>query len=111
MNNTHIAYCGYDCTKCPVYIATKNKNIELLKQIVITPGISLENQTVEALGCLGCCDKDNVNVMCKTCAIRTCSKEKELLNCGYCKEFPCSKLNHISLKTRQYLEEINKNMK
>ena len=98
-------------SKTTINEGTKNKNIELLKQIVITPGISLENQTIETLGCFGCCDKETVNMMCKTCEIRKCAKEKEILNCGYCKEFPCNKLNHISLKTRQYLEQINKTIK
>lgn len=111
MDNKTLAYCGYDCKRCPVYLATQHNDIELLKQIVITPGISNIEQTVEKLGCYGCCDKKTVNIMCSNCPIRICAKEKQIINCGYCNDFPCDKLNYISEKTMEYLKKINDEIK
>ncbi len=105
----NIAYCGYDCEKCPVHKATKNKDLDFLKQIVITPGITYLEQTLENLGCLGCLDKNTVNFMCSSCLIRNCNINKSINNCGYCEEFPCDKLNNISNETMEILKGINKN--
>lgn len=108
MKSISLSYCGYDCEKCPVYKATESKNLELLKAIVITPGISNLDQTIENLGCFGCCDKKTVNVMCEKCPIRICALNKNIINCGYCNNFPCEKLSHISEQTKKLLMEINK---
>lgn len=107
METKTIAYCGYDCKNCPVYIATKNNDLELLKQIVITPGVTCD-QTIENLGCFGCCSTKTINSMCINCPIRKCSQEQKLENCGWCDKFPCEKLNYISEKTMNYLKEIKK---
>lgn len=107
MEKNILSYCGYDCKKCPVYQATEKNNLELLKAIVITPGISNLDQTIENLGCYGCCDKKTVNVMCESCPIRNCALDKEIINCGYCENFPCEKLSHISDQTKELLTEIN----
>jgi hypothetical protein len=113
MENKTIAYCGYDCKRCPVFLATQNNDLELLKQIVITPGVSIQNQTVEEMGCFGCCDKKTVNYMCKGCPIRICASQKDIENSGWCDNFPCEKLNFISEKTMDFLKSINnkKNLK
>lgn len=108
MENKTIAYCGYDCKKCPVFLATQYNDIELLKQIVITPGVSNTELTLEKLGCFGCCDNKTVNVMCSNCPIRICAKEKKIENCGWCDNFPCDKLNYISEKTMDFLKTISK---
>ena len=108
MENKTIAYCGYDCKNCPIYLATQYNDIELLKQIVITPGVSNIEQTVENLGCFGCCNNKSINIMCSKCPIRICAKLKQIENCGWCDNFPCDKLNHISEKTMNYLTEIYK---
>lgn len=110
MENNILSYCGYDCTKCPVYKATEKANLELLKQIVITPGEEVE-QTIENLGCFGCCNKKSVNHLCDKCPIRLCALSNNLPNCGYCNNFPCEKLSNISEQTKEILTQINNKIK
>jgi len=111
METKYIAYCGYNCKKCPVYIATINEDIDLLRQIVITPGVSNRELDIKNIGCFGCCNNDSVNHLCLNCTIRLCAKEKNIQSCGYCNEFPCVKLNYISSSTMDYLKSINENFK
>ncbi len=65
--NSYIAYCGYDCSKCPHY-----KN--------------------DCAGCLAGPDKKVHN---PNCEVRVCNVERKLVNCAYCKEYSCSKLETL----------------
>lgn len=100
-----IAYCGYDCTNCPVYQATKKKDLELLKIILYNAN---PDASIESIGCMGCTDCNNQNHFCGKCPIRLCAIDKKLENCGFCKDFPCKKLDTISPQTFDYLEDIYK---
>jgi hypothetical protein len=62
--NRYIAYCGNDCTQCPLYADSCPK------------------------GCLGniCAN------YCNTCAIRNCNLERQIANCAHCDDYPCQKL-------------------
>lgn len=100
-----IAFCGYDCTNCPVYQATKKKDLELLRIILYNAN---PNATIESIGCLGCTECDNKNHFCGKCQIRLCALDKKITNCGFCKDFPCNKLGSISPQTYDFLEDIYK---
>ena len=106
MSFEHLAYCGYDCANCPVYKATKNKNLEELKKILFAP--HNKEHSIESLGCFGCLDNRSKNHMCSNCYIKNCASNKDIKNCGYCDEFPCTYLeNYISPSTMEILKEIN----
>ena len=108
MDNKHISYCGYDCSMCPVYIATKNQDYDSLRKILF---ISNDKEiSLDTYGCFGCCDERSNNIMCTNCYIKTCAKKNKIDSCGKCNEFPCQYLkNNISLKTMETLDNINKN--
>ena len=57
---------------------------------------------------MGCCDINNQNHFCGKCNIRLCAVERNLVNCGYCKDFPCKKLDSISPQTYDYLDDLYK---
>lgn len=103
--NQKIAYCGYDCTNCPIYQASIKNDIELLK-IISYASIDVDINTIKCLGC----SKENNNKYCSKCPIRLCASTKSIENCGHCKEFPCDKLNSISPQTYQYLDDTNKRL-
>ena len=63
-NNRYVAYCGIDCSQCPQY----------------------QNSCPE--GCLGITGVD----YCGQCEVRKCSMERQSVNCGFCGEYPCQKL-------------------
>jgi len=109
MNEHVITYCGYDCTNCPIYKATIEKDIEALKKIYfIGPG---KECSIETHGCKGC-KSDLQNHMCSVCYIKKCNLEKKIDNCAYCDEYPCQYLkNYISVPTRETLDKLNKELK
>lgn len=104
MEERHIAYCGYDCTKCPVHNETKNNNLKQLKKILYNNN---PNETIDTLGCYGCKADKSINFMCVNCSIRQCAKEKKYDNCGLCEKFPCDNLLFISKETMEYLKKVN----
>ena len=93
-----IGYCGIDCNKCDVYIATINDDDELraktaerwseLNRVTITP---------DMLNCVGCrCDGVKTYFCSDMCEIRKCAEAREYDSCGSCGEAPtCKKLAMI----------------
>jgi hypothetical protein len=69
----YIAYCGIDCSRCPQY------------------------QTSCPEGCLGITSVD----YCGQCEVRKCSMDRQSVNCGFCGEYPCQKLE------KQYESMVN----
>lgn len=72
-DSQYIAYCGNDCTQCPQY------------------------QTSCPEGCLG----SSCPEYCGQCEVRNCGMEQDVINCGYCEEYPCTKLEAQYLKMGQ----------
>lgn len=106
MENKHLAYCGYDCTNCPVYEKTAQKDLEGLKVLLFAP--HNKEHTIESLGCFGCMDERSKNHMCSNCYIKNCASKNNVKSCGLCKDFPCTYLeNYISSNTMEVLKEIN----
>ncbi|HYE11292.1 MAG TPA: DUF3795 domain-containing protein [Patescibacteria group bacterium] len=88
-----IAYCGLICNECPVFLATREndlqKKVELANQYT-----SDTYQVIPAdINCSGCTSScSQAFKFCLECDIRLCGIEKEISNCAYCSEYPCSKL-------------------
>lgn len=80
----HIAFCGFDCSTCPVYIATETNNTELKTQLAQTYATISEEDT-----CTGCLGSDVNRELCASCAIRACGLEHGVAHCGHCPEYPC----------------------
>jgi hypothetical protein len=50
---------------------------------------------------------------CSICEARKCASEKNLKNCAYCDDYPCSKLNEffkMAPEAKTNLEEIRKSL-
>ena len=104
-----IGYCGIDCSKCDVYIATINDDDELraktaekwseLNRVTITP---------DMLNCVGCrCDGLKTYFCSDMCEIRKCAEAREYDSCCSCGEAPtCKKLAMIITDN----EEARKNV-
>jgi hypothetical protein len=98
-----VAYCGIVCTECPTYQATlKNDNKARVK---IAEEWSKQYQTAfkpEDINCAGCLAVGKRQIgYCAVCEIRKCGLDKKILNCGYCVDYPCDKLNMILAKVPQ----------
>jgi len=92
-----VAYCGIVCTECPTYQATqKNDNQARVK---IAEEWSKRYQHAfqpEDINCEGCLAAGRSQVAyCLICDIRKCGSQRKLVNCGYCSEYPCDKVNKL----------------
>ena len=97
--NQLIAYCGLNCNECEAYKATladSNKD-----RVRVAEKWSEEFKAdikPEDINC-SCCIKEDTNFLyCSMCGIRKCSKEKGLINCAYCPDFPCDLLTEFLKK-------------
>jgi hypothetical protein len=106
-----IAICGLDCHECGAFLATRDNDDE--KRAEVAQLWSKEYKTdikPEDINCEGCLsDSGNLFSHPKTCEIRKCSKEKDVVNCAYCSDYACEKLEKFfkmvpDAKTR--LDEI-----
>ena len=84
-NGSKLSVCGYDCSKCPIYLATISNDLTKLKQILKKDSNEL---TIENSGCLGCFS-EKVNHMCDTCFMKNCTKKRGIDSCGKCNNYPC----------------------
>lgn len=91
--SNRFGYCGMDCSKCPVYLATINNNDDSKKEIAEewskTYKEFLEkDMKSEDIHCLGCKIKNqHLFIGCQICDIRKCCSVKGLESCRECVNF------------------------
>jgi hypothetical protein len=109
-----IAFCGITCSECGAYLATKNNDnaqrINTAKQWSKQYGHEFKP---EEINCNGCTSKGKLNFnYCNVCEIRKCGLEKHIINCSYCSDYACEKLDKFFTMApiaKATLEEIRKN--
>ena len=109
-----IGHCGLCCHECPAFIATKN-NDNILRKETAKKWSEDYGSDIKAddINCQGCLSSDVVFSYCKVCEIRQCSMEKGLLNCAYCKIYPCdilTKFFNIVPSANEQLDTIRKSI-
>ncbi len=103
MSKTIIAYCGINCDKCPVFIAT-SKNDDDLRQRTAEEWSTVYADILESFGihglkpgdmnCRGCRSDRGLFIGCASCPIRKCSQDKGFVTCASCDEYgSCNMLN------------------
>lgn len=85
LDRKHHAKCGLYCPSCSAYIATKEDPTRL---DAIAKRFNMKREDFLCSGC----GSNQVSYYCRTCEMKTCSKEKGLLNCAECSEMPCQKI-------------------
>jgi hypothetical protein len=90
-----VAYCGLVCTECPAYKATKEDDDKARAKIAEEWTRQYQHAfKTEDINCNGCLAVGNTRFSyCRVCEIRKCGSDREVLNCAYCVEYPCDKLN------------------
>jgi len=92
-----IAYCGIVCSECPTFIATTEDDDEKRKETAKLWSKQF-NASVkpEDINCEGCLSHTEVLVnTCKVCKIRKCGMDRGIINCAYCYEYACDRLNEF----------------
>ncbi len=98
-----IAYCGLDCSECPVYMATlsgykySRKKIALEWSQIFNSKISADD-----INCRGCRSKTGIYFShCYECSIRLCALNRSIETCADCSEYPCVDLKEFFELTPQ----------
>jgi hypothetical protein len=96
MSEATLAYCGIDCEKCPVRIAT-SKDDDVLRQKTAKEWSNLYAKILESFGihslkpedmnCCGCRSERGLFIGCASCSIRKCSQKKGFITCASCDEY------------------------
>ncbi len=108
-----IAFCGLNCSECPMYIATQNdddnaraESAAMLKKIY---GLEFKPEEINCDGCHT--KKGRLLGYCNECKIRACGMEKKFDNCAQCKDQPCenlSEFHRLSSNAKTAFEEVLK---
>ena len=93
-----VSYCGIWCQGCPIYWATREKNMEKrLKMRAEIARICNEQYQVklnpeDVTDCDGCKVNKRLFSGCVKCDIRACAIQRKLENCARCSDYACDKL-------------------
>ncbi len=99
------------CEDCEIYKATTKDDDKLREQVAIKFSSEDDPLTKEDINCLGCVGNNNkLFKFCNECEIRLCSIQREIENCGVCKDYPCKKLSkpfEIDSRNKERLDRIS----
>ena len=111
-----IAYCGLTCDTCPILLATLETNIskQAEMRVQIAEQLARIYKTTSKPEIISDCDGCKINngrlfTGCAHCEIRKCAILKNVINCAYCIDYPCEKLEKHYIwdpDSRDRLEEI-----
>jgi len=108
----NIASCGLDCSKCPAFIATKENDDNIRKEVAQKWETDYKMDIdYKKINCVGCSNEGEKIDFCKSmCEVKKCCTEKKLNNCGECEDFSCDTLNdHYKNFPEQEIVEFAKN--
>ncbi len=114
MNKT-IAYCGIICSECGAFIATKNNDNAKRKETAALWSKQYGHEMKpEDINCTGCTPASGKKLAyCAVCEVRKCGREKKVVNCAYCRDYVCEKLDKFFQMAPQFkanLDEIKKGL-
>jgi hypothetical protein len=111
-----IAYCGLVCTDCGAFIATKNNDNAKRKAVAAewTQKYKVDIKP-EDINCVGCIVPSGKHIgHWSMCEIHNCGADKGVVNCAYCADYACDKLEkffQMAPLMKTNLEEIRKGLK
>ncbi|GAB4349187.1 MAG: DUF3795 domain-containing protein [Candidatus Abyssubacteria bacterium] len=89
VNRDLLAPCGLYCGVCGIYIADRDQNTKFKERLATVYGVAPEE-----LRCRGCMS-DAPFGYCKTCLIKSCTREKQYQGCHQCTDFPCGHITNF----------------
>ncbi len=111
-----IAFCGLDCSSCPIHLATLEEDFDAKAKMRIEIAAMLARIYHTAPKPEIICDCDGCKIIdgrlftgCASCEIRKCAMDNSLENCAYCSNYACDKLNRhfvTDQEAKARLEEI-----
>lgn len=111
-----IAYCGLVCSDCPAYVATQANDLAALEKIAKQwrEEYNASGITVESVTCDSCLESEGRHCShCFECEIRACGMTRGVVNCAYCADYGCDKLEKffgIAPPARATLDEVRRSL-
>ena len=92
--NTLIAACGLDCSQCEAYKVTQANDIAAMEKLVAQWRVEYNSpdMTIQSVICDGCMVGERHGGYCGECPVRKCAVEHGVVNCAFCSEYACDKL-------------------
>ena len=90
-----IAMCGLVCDDCIAFIATQKDDDEMRQKVVEAWSTEDERLKLKDVDCDGCTIGKRLHTFCAICDVRMCGLQRNIINCAYCNEFPCGKLEKL----------------
>ena len=108
-----LAYCGIVCSECPAFIGTQTNNREMLAETAQNWSSPEHKIAPEDILCDGCTTGKRLPRFCAWCEVRKCAQERQVANCGWCDDYPCTKLTGLwemfkIREARTRLDEVKK---
>lgn len=86
-----MSYCGLLCHECGAYIATATnddaKRAAVAAEWSKQYDADIKPSDIDCAGCLS--DGPNLFNHTKVCKIRSCARERGVVNCGHCPDYAC----------------------
>ena len=103
-----LSLCGLICTECPAYLAARTDDGELrAKTAKAWSKMFKVRIKPEEIDCDGCSSEgERLFSHCRVCEVRQCARERGLLNCYVCLDYPCARIARL----HQYLPEAKKTL-
>jgi hypothetical protein len=99
--NEFVAYCGLTCQGCPIYWATRERDVKKQHNMrVAIAQLGQEHygvvmQPEEITDCDGCrSENGRLYPGCNKCEIRTCARRRKVDTCAQCPDYACEKLQN-----------------
>ena len=107
-----VAPCGLYCGACSIYTARKRGDAAALdvwaKRVTERRGWVIKPE--EDRVCDGCLSSQQA-IMCRRCAMRTCSIDKGITHCAECSDFPCQTIIDFNNDGRPHHSEVLDNVR
>lgn len=93
MDESIMGYCGLDCSKCPIFIATANNDMEFKDKTakewskLYAEYIGKDKLEPDDCNCNGCRIEGETFVGCLNCDIRSCAMERNFETCADCEKY------------------------
>ena len=117
MNELHTAFCGIECSTCPIFLATFEQ--DKIQQQIIRESVAKQCSELYGMGmkpeditdCDGCrANTGRIFSGCVNCGIRKCVQLKGFESCAFCLESnSCgmlSKIHEHDPEAKKRLDEI-----
>ena len=92
--NVLIAACGLDCSQCDAYKLTQANDVAGMEKLLAKWRVEYNapDMIIADVTCDGCMVGERHGGYCGECPVRKCAVEHAIVNCAYCSDYGCEKL-------------------